>query len=382
MNGEGNGRLGRRDFLTWASRRGAAAGLIASSMPALLAACAREEPEVTPGPGAQPSPTGEGEKARAIVGDALEFDLEPQGWPGPFGFVTFRLRRGSVGGKDVFYVQTDASDQAFATEHKLVFTPKIAGLAKEGLSAGAYLVSGGTPDQPTVFSTEPGRDDYTPAWRVHRVTWRATPRRLSSVAEVEDAASRGEVTVERTNVVLNAGMVKWSTGEMAVDGEKTGYLGQGQLLEPPNTSSMTVKLKLHECFPGVRYIVLDHSMKAAAEMTRTVFSPRLDEGPKAADATGRTNVFLNGLKGPGPMGFQPSVFDSQAGSTEWSPYWDHFMYEWKQGRAPRVLRTEKEVHTARDAGELTEYPGTPDTNGRVFTVNCPVPVLAPNAFTG
>ncbi len=26
--------------------------------------------------------------------------------------------------------------------------------------------------------------------------------------------------------------------------------------------------------------------------------------------------------------------------------------------------------------------GTPDTNERIFTVNCPVPVLAPNTFTG
>jgi hypothetical protein len=35
-----------------------------------------------------------------------------------------------------------------------------------------------------------------------------------------------------------------------------------------------------------------------------------------------------------------------------------------------------------DAGELDEFPGTPDTSGTVFTVNCPVPVLAPPTFTG
>jgi hypothetical protein len=82
------------------------------------------------------------------------------------------------------------------------------------------------------------------------------------------------------------------------------------------------------------------------------------------------------------MGFQPSVFDSPAGSPDWSPYWDHMTYGWKDGKSPRVLRTEQQVHSARDAGDLDEFPGTPDTNGAIFTVNCPVPVLAPNTFRG
>jgi hypothetical protein len=42
----------------------------------------------------------------------------------------------------------------------------------------------------------------------------------------------------------------------------------------------------------------------------------------------------------------------------------------------------RKVHAARDAGELDEFPGTPDTKGEIFTVNCPVPVLAPNTFVG
>jgi hypothetical protein len=82
------------------------------------------------------------------------------------------------------------------------------------------------------------------------------------------------------------------------------------------------------------------------------------------------------------MGFQPSVFDSQAGTPAWSSYWDHMTYAWKDGVEPRALRTEREVHAARDAGELDEFPGTPDTKGEIFTVNCPVPVLAPNTFVG
>jgi hypothetical protein len=47
-----------------------------------------------------------------------------------------------------------------------------------------------------------------------------------------------------------------------------------------------------------------------------------------------------------------------------------------------VLTNESEVHAARDAGDLEEFPGTPDTGGEIFTVNCPVPVVAPNTFSG
>jgi hypothetical protein len=232
-----------------------------------------------------------------------------------------------------------------------------------------------------VFSSEPGRDDYTPAWTLHRVRFGGDPRLLLSETEIDDARRAGAVSVERTGVVVNYGMVKWSNGSMAVDGEKKAYLGKGQLLEEPDTSAGRVTFKLSQCYPGNRYFVLDHSMAPMAEMTSTNFSPRLHDGPTQAGATGRTNVFMNGVEGPGPMGFQPSVFDFAAGDAAWSPYWDHFAYSWRDPARSRLLTSQAALFAARDAGQLEEFPGVPDTKGTVFTVNCPVPVLAPNDFT-
>lgn len=117
-------------------------------------------------------------------------------------------------------------------------------------------------------------------------------------------------------------------------------------------------------------------------MTKTIHAPRLHNGPSQAKSTGRTNVFMNGVKGPGPMGFQPPAFDFDAGDPAWSPYWDHYAYQWNDGATPTVLRTQGEIWKARDAGQLTEFPGVPDTKGEVFSVNCPVPVLAPLDFSG
>lgn len=197
------------------------------------------------------------------------------------------------------------------------------------------------------------------------------------MAEVEQAEQQGAITVEPVDVVVKPPIVKWSSGELPVDDELTAYPGPGQLLEPPDMSSMTVKFKLHECYPNSRYIVVDTDLEPMAEGMRVVHSPLL-AGASGADATGRTNVFMNGVEGPGPMGFQPSVFDSQAGAPEWSPYWDHWTYAWTDGSEPQVLRTEDEIHGARDEGALDEFPGTPDTGGATFVVNCPVPVIAPN----
>jgi hypothetical protein len=386
-DGRGGGdRIGRRQFLL----RGAGLAGAGLSLSALLEACTRSPSErtATPGPGVRYDPATYKEATKAVqdqaevlVGDVLDYALTSDEWEGAFGFVTLRLHLGHVDGRDVYFIRTDASDEAFARKEKLIFVPKLAALVNEGMSGAAYLVAGGAADQGVVLSAEPGMARFTPAWRVHRVRLTGQPNALRSEADVRSAESAGDAVVEPTDVVLNAALVKWSTGELAVDPELKGYLG-GSLIEPPDLSARTVTFKLGECFPGTRYFVTDHSIAPAAEMTKTAFAPRLQGGPSEAGATGRTNVFMNGLTGPGPMGFQPSAFDWPVGDPAWSPYWDHYTYAWKAGRPPRVLQSQRAVHAARDAGELTEFPGVPDTKGEVFTVNCPSPIAAPNVYPG
>lgn len=360
-------RLGRRDFL----RRVAGTGLGLVVGAPLLAGCGTDSGEV--GPGAT-------EGGSAIVDDVVDFALSSDEWEGAFGFVTLRLHRGRFDGGDVLFIRTDASEEDFADREGLVFVPRLRPLVGSGLAHPMYLVDGGSPDQPAVLSTVPGREGYAPAWRIHRVRFEAAPRPLDSAAAVEAARKAGDVVVEQTDVVLNAAVVSWPGGQLPVDGRLKDYLGDGPLIEAPDPDGLTVTFKLNQCYPDSWYIVTGHSIAPAAEMTHTVFAPGLHGGPSQAGATGRTNVFMNGVPGPGPMGFQPSAFDFAAGAEQWSPYWDHFTYAWREGTTPRVLTSQREVLAARDAGELDEFPGVPDTGGEVFTVNCPVPVLAPNTF--
>ncbi len=99
-------------------------------------------------------------------------------------------------------------------------------------------------------------------------------------------------------------------------------------------------------------------------------------------ATAKIWVFGNGIEGSGVMGFQPAIFDSKATEPAWSPYWDHFTLVWKDGADVRVLKNKVDVEAAIDAGEVDLFNGVPDSHPNGFVVNCPVPVLAPNTFSG
>jgi len=372
-------RLNRRAFIALAGRRGVGLGLAATSLPAILAACGNDDDGAAAAgsPAASPGAT----EGTPIVGDVLDHALTSSDWQGAFGWVRLRLHPAVVDGAEAWYIRTDASDEGYAGREGLVFVPKIAGLAAAGSVGNAYLFTNGAGDQPTVLSSEPGREDYAPAWRINEVTWAGSPTLLESAADVRGAADAGDLTIATADVVANMPVVKWSGGGMPIDPDLVEYLGGGQLIEEPDTAGGSALFKLHECFPGSRYIVCDTSAPPMAEGMQIVGSPRLG-GASDADATGRVNVFMGGIDGSGPMGGQPSVFDSSAGEPSWSPYWDHMTYVWQEGANARVLTNESEVHEARDAGEVEEFPGTPDTGGEIFTVNCPVPVVAPNTFTG
>lgn len=318
-------------------------------------------------------------KGTVLVGDVLDHALEDDRWTGEFGFVTFKLHTGVVDGEPAYFIRTDASDEAFAKAEKLVYVPLMAKATTPAQGAAdIYLFKNGVADQPAVLSTAPNKDDYTPAYVINQVTFAGAASRLNSVAEVTAAVDGGRARVERTNIVVNYPVVKWPGGEMPVDSEKTAYLGGGQLVEPVDVAGGKVTFKLHACYPASRYIVTDVSMAPMAPMMNIAAAPGADALTKSG-ATAKILVFGNGVAGSGPMGFQKSVMDSTAGDPIWSPYWDHFTFTWNDEGKAEVVKSEAAVVAAESAQNLKRHPGTPDTNGTLFMVNCPVPVIAPVA---
>lgn len=366
----------------------------------VLAACGAQQPAASteaerteaPEPTAAPEPaTAEtsatagavsetGGEERVIVGDVTDYALEGD-WPGAFGWVTFQLHEGFVDGEKAYFIRTDASEQAFAEEHGLVYVPLLAG-AKNAPNAAAnlYLFESGVSEQLPVMSTHPGKENYSPLWRVHLVSANGDSV-YDSESALQEAADAGDVTIADQEIFVNYPVVKWVDGELAMDEAKEEALGSGQLIEPVDTENMRVTFKLHQCFPGSRYILTDTSAAPMAPMMSVPASSPTQE-LKDVNATDRIWVFANGIEGSSVMGFQPAIFAHEAGHAAWSPFWDHYVLRWKDDAEPRVLRSAAEVQEALQAGEVEEFAGTPDTHPNGFVVNCPAPLLAPNTFTG
>jgi hypothetical protein len=69
-------------------------------------------------------------------------------------------------------------------------------------------------------------------------------------------------------------------------------------------------------------------------------------------------VFKNGVRGAGPFGFQPDVFDHPAGTEGYRPLRSVVLVSWKNEGASRKLKSAAEVKAAIDIGEVTtETPG-------------------------
>lgn len=371
--------ISRREFLRLGAMGGGAL---------LLTACGgavASPPTPTPRP---PTPTPEPPtpapaastdqiEEKVLVGDVQDYALTSDDWPGAFGFVTFTLHEALYNGQSVYYIRTDASDPTFAQENGLVHVPLLnVAAGRPDLANSFYMFDG---DRPPVLGAAPGDENYSSLFQIKQVTISDDSVTLDSAEAIEQAAADGKATVEAQTIFVNYPPVKWPGGELSVDDEKKEYLGSGQLLEPVDTAGMKVTFKLHGCFPGTRYMITDTS---AAPMAPMMSVPASSPTQQLMELNGTDEiwVFANGIPGSGVMGFQPGVFDNQAGQPAWSPFWNHFTLQWKDESKARVLRSGDEVRAALDAGEVEQFNGTPDSHPNGFVVNCPVPVVAPLDF--
>ncbi|MBI1922608.1 hypothetical protein HYR99_00005 [Candidatus Poribacteria bacterium] len=84
--------------------------------------------------------------------------------------------------------------------------------------------------------------------------------------------------------------------------------------------------------------------------------PSLAQAPEAMLAN--VYVFTNGIKGDGPLGFQPDVFDNPPGMDGYRPIRTLNRVTWKDEQSARVLKSAAMVKDALAKGEITiDRPG-------------------------
>jgi hypothetical protein len=137
--------------------------------------------------------------------------------------ISLLLAKGYVNGKIAFFIATDASDNQTAASitknpgFKVNFAPALALSLESTRQQGYEFINGVRGEgsfgfQLPIASALPGEKNYTPLVQLNFVKWNSnssfTPtvsvRELKSVDEIMAAQKNGELTIAKTNIVINS----------------------------------------------------------------------------------------------------------------------------------------------------------------------------------
>jgi hypothetical protein len=140
--------------------------------------------------------------------------------------VVIPLVKGLYDGKDILLITTEVSDKAMKDqignftgspvnyEPNLTKSQDIGNLwiFKNGVKGPGFMGF-----QASVVDSIPGDAHYTPLWKVNIVEWKttsgATPTILGSDSAIAQAASKGQISITPTMVVVNCPILQWGGNE-------------------------------------------------------------------------------------------------------------------------------------------------------------------------
>ncbi len=147
--------------------------------------------------------------------------------------------------------------------------------------------------------------------------------------------------------------------------------GGGQIIEI-NNDEMTVTFVAHRGWgPNgntIYYIVTDATPSGPAELMGVANSPtsaNLIANPAAVDLF----QFNNGIKGTGPLGFQPGIAAASTGDENYSPIWRIFLVEWHNPDDAQILETKSDIDYFKSEDKLSVSIAKPMNSDHI--VNCP-----------
>ena len=298
---------------------------------------------------------------------------------------------GFYNGEYVYFITTDSSDAehgeliANSTGWKVEYSPLLA-TTPSGFVSNAYFIENGpiTDEFPTgeytVFTNTPAQvEEYTALVADIHIVWvdDATPRLLTSEAEILSAMEAGEVRLGDGilgdgSVILNTPQIVWPEGQMQIkeSADDPSY-GGGQVTDI-DTEEMTVTFIAHRGWgPDGRtiyYIVTDATPSGPANGMGVVYSPKSGDllvNSAAVDLF----QFTNGIKGTGPLGFQPGIASGALGDDNYSPMWRIYLVEWNNPEDAQLLETIGDINAFNEAGLITVSLARPMDSDHI--VNCP-----------
>ena len=133
-------------------------------------------------------------------------------------------------GKVAYYIQTDASDESYASQQGVNLVPRLSNAIAGGAVDDIYHVTNfnqGNVIPSAPIPAGPGNTDpnYTPLWQVSLVTWRSgtTAYTLKSEEEVLNAQSQGPVDIVKTNIVVNCPVIFTPYGDSCLQPKSSEF---------------------------------------------------------------------------------------------------------------------------------------------------------------
>ncbi len=133
--------------------------------------------------------------------------------------VTLPLSKGFVDGKIAYFIATDASSKQIVssvsntTSFKVNYAPSLANTPESSRQQGYVFINGmqgagPLGSQSSVASALPSDEGYSPLFEINYVKWNSNAtkdiRVLQSVDEILAAEKSGELTIAKSNIVINS----------------------------------------------------------------------------------------------------------------------------------------------------------------------------------
>lgn len=135
--------------------------------------------------------------------------------------INIPVEKGYVNGNISYFISTDASEEMIVssvtntTKFKINFAPTLSNTSEISRQQGYVFINGiignGTFEhQLPVASANGGEQGYSPLFEINYVKWNndSQPRVLKSASDILDAESNGELTIEKSNIVINSPAVE------------------------------------------------------------------------------------------------------------------------------------------------------------------------------
>jgi hypothetical protein len=135
------------------------------------------------------------------------------------GTITLPLSKGFVDGKVAYFIATDASSMQIVssvsntTNFKVNYAPSLANTSQSSRQQGYVFINGMKGEGPlgsqmSVASALPSDEGYSPLFEINYVKWNSNAtkdiRVLRSVNEIVAAEKGGELTITKSNIVINS----------------------------------------------------------------------------------------------------------------------------------------------------------------------------------